>query len=101
LTPPLRKLFGAIEPLKTDLNKFREFDTDEAQKFAAHLQTKWHAPDPPRSAPPRVPSALDAGNEKSPPKAGRFISKMANGLVAGTGNKHPHRLPPIVISLRI
>jgi heat shock protein HtpX len=48
----LRKLFGAIEPLKTDLSKFGEFDTDEAEKVAAHPPPNWNVPPPPRSAPP-------------------------------------------------
>ena len=26
----LRKIFGVVEPLKTDLSKFRKFDADEA-----------------------------------------------------------------------
>jgi hypothetical protein len=89
LTPPLRKLFGAIEPLKTDLSKFREFDTDEAQKFAAHLQTKWHAPDPPRSAPPRVPSALDAGNEKARQKRAVSFRKWRMAWLRGLATNTP------------
>jgi heat shock protein HtpX len=48
----LRKLFGAIEPRKTDLSKFREFHTDEAEKLAAHPPPNWNVPPPPRSAPP-------------------------------------------------
>jgi Zn-dependent protease with chaperone function len=51
----LRKLFGAIEPLKTEHSKFREFDTDEAEKFAAHPPPNWNVPPPPRSAPPQGP----------------------------------------------
>lgn len=51
----LRKLFGVVEPLKTDLSKFREFDADEAEKFAARPQPNWNAAEPVRHAPPPVP----------------------------------------------
>ena len=50
----LRKLFGVVEPIETDLSKFREFDADEAGKFAARPQTNWNAAEPVRHAPPPV-----------------------------------------------
>jgi hypothetical protein len=58
----LRKLLGAIEPLKTDRSKFREFDTDVAEKFAAHPPPNWNVPPPPRSAPP--PGPVSFGRRK-------------------------------------
>jgi len=51
----LRKLIGVVEPLKTGLSKFREFDTDDVEKFAAHPPPNWNVPPPPRRAPPPGP----------------------------------------------
>lgn len=51
----LRKLFGVVEPLKTDLDEFRKFDVPEAEKSSARPQPKWNAAEPVRHAPPPVP----------------------------------------------
>ena len=51
----LRKLFGVVEPLKTEPDRFRECDIEEAEKFAARPQPNWTAAEPVRHAPPPVP----------------------------------------------
>ena len=58
----LRKLFGGVEPPKTDLSKFREFDSDEAERFATQPQSTWNVAPPPRSAPP--PGPVSFGRRK-------------------------------------